>query len=304
VQLPPTGNAPTRFAVKRCCVIYIFAIKARTYKGDEFMEIIGERINGMFKDIKAAIQTGDPAAIKQWAIKQTEMGASFLDINVGASAANPREAFKFLIEAAQSVVDTPLSLDSTDYDLIEEGLKLCKSPALINSCHADRYKIERVFPMAVKYNAKVIGLAMSEESGIPKTADLRVELAMELVAAADEFGLPMQDLYIDPLILPINVAQDHFFEAMETLRQVKLMADPPPKTTCGLSNVSQRCANRKLINRTALLMLMSCGLDSAIADAADVELMDSVATGRVLLNKEIYCDSYAELFKSPKYKIL
>ncbi len=268
------------------------------------MELIGERINGMFKDIKEAIISGDPTAVKEWAIKQTNMGASFLDINVGASAAKPYEAMRFLIEAAQSVVDTPLCLDSTDYDLIEEGLKICRVPALINSCHADRYKIERVFPMAVKYNAKVIGLAMSEDSGIPKTSDARVALAMELVAAADEFGLPMEHLYIDPLILPVNVAQDHFPEALETLRQVKLMADPAPKTTCGLSNVSQRCANRKLINRIALMLLMASGIDSAIVDACDEELVDAVATARTLLNKEIYCDSYADLFKSPRYSLV
>jgi 5-methyltetrahydrofolate corrinoid/iron sulfur protein methyltransferase len=125
---------------------------------------------------------------------------------------------------------------------------------------------------------------------------------MELVAAAEEFGLPMQDLYIDPLLLPANVAQDHFAEAMETLRQVKLMSDPAPKTTCGLSNTSQKCGdNRPLINRTALVMLMAAGLDSAIVDACDEELMDAVATARIMLNKEIYCDSYAGLFKSPRY---
>jgi 5-methyltetrahydrofolate corrinoid/iron sulfur protein methyltransferase len=239
--------------------------------------------------------------VKEWARKQTMMGASFLDISVGANAENPSEAQRFLIDAAQSAVDTPLSLDSTNYDLIEEGLGLCRAPALINSCHADRHKIERVFPMAVKYNARVIGLAMSEASGIPKTSDARVALAMELVAAADEFELPMENLYIDPLILPVNVAQDYFAEAMETIRQVKYMADPAPKTTCGLSNLSQRCANRKLINRTALVMLMAAGIDSAIADACDEELMDAVATARIMLNKEIYCDSYAGLFKSPRY---
>lgn len=265
------------------------------------MEIIGERINGMFKDIREAVQTQNKTAVQEWAIKQTENGATWLDVNTGASAVDQMATMKWLIEAIQEVVDTPLAIDSTNYDIIEEGLKLCKRPALINSCHADRYKIERVFPMAVKYNAKVIGLAMSEESGIPKTADARVALAMELVAAADEFGLPMEDLYIDPLILPINVAQDHAVEAMETLRQVKLLADPSPKTVVGLSNASQRCANRKLINRTMIVMLMACGLDAAIADANDNELMEAAATARVIMNKEIYCDSYADLFKAKKY---
>jgi len=265
------------------------------------MEIIGERINGMFKDIREAIIAQDKKPVQDWAIKQTENGATFLDVNTGASAEDQMATMKWLINTIQEVVDTPLSLDSTNYDIIEEGLKLCKRPALINSCHADRYKIERVFPMAVKYNAKVIGLAMSEESGIPKNAENRVALAMELVAAADEFGLPLQDLYIDPLILPVNVAQDHGVEVMETIRQIKLLSDPPAKTVVGLSNVSQRCANRKLINRTMLTMLMACGLDAAIADAGDDELMEAAATARILMNKEIYCDSYVSLFKASKY---
>ena len=265
------------------------------------MEIIGERINGMFKDIREAILNLDKTAVQAWAIKQTENGATWLDVNTGASAVDQIATMKWLVNTIQEVVDTPLSLDSTNYDVIEEGLKLCIRPALINSCHADRYKIERVFPMAVKYGAKVIGLAMSETSGIPKNAENRVALAMELVAAADEFGLPFDDLYIDPLILPINVAQDHAVEAMETIRQVKLLSDPSPKTVVGLSNVSQRCSNRKLINRTMLAMLMACGLDAAIADANDDELMETAATARVIMNKEIYCDSYVDLFKANKY---
>jgi 5-methyltetrahydrofolate corrinoid/iron sulfur protein methyltransferase len=265
------------------------------------MEIIGERINGMFRDIREAIQAKDKKPVQAWAVRQTDNGASWLDINTGAGAEDQMAAMKWLINTVQEAVDTPLSLDSTNYDIIEEGLKLCKRPALINSCHADRYKIERVFPMAVKYNAKVIGLAMSEESGIPKNAENRVALAMELVAAADEFGLPLEDLYIDPLILPVNVAQDHAVEAMETLRQVKLLSDPAPKTVVGLSNVSQRCQNRKILNRTMLVMLMACGLDSAIADACDDDLMEAAATARILMNKEIYCDSYISLFKTRKY---
>jgi 5-methyltetrahydrofolate corrinoid/iron sulfur protein methyltransferase len=268
------------------------------------MELIGERINGMFKDIKNAILTGDPTAVKEWAVKQTQVGAAFLDISVGGSAEKPYEAQEFLIKAVQSVVDTPLCLDSTDYDLIEAGLKICKPGTMINSCHADRYKIEKVFPMAVKYQAKIIALVMSETSGIPKSAEGRVELAMELVAAADEFGLPMEDLYIDPLILPVNVAQDHFPEAMEALRQVRMMSDPPPKTTCGLSNASQKCLDRELVNHAALMLLMANGLDSAIVDVNDDELMRLTASARILMNKEIYADSYVDLFKAPRYKVL
>jgi 5-methyltetrahydrofolate corrinoid/iron sulfur protein methyltransferase len=208
---------------------------------------------------------------------------------------------KWLVTTVQEVVDTPLCLDSTNYDVIEAGLKLCKRSALINSCHADRYKIERVFPMAIQYDAKVIGLAMTETSGIPKNAEARVEIAMELVTAADEFGLPMENLYIDPLVMPVNCAQDHAIEVMETLKSIKLLADPAPKTVVGLSNISQRCANRGILNRTMLVMLMAYGLDAAIADADDNLLIEAAATARIFMNKEIYCDSYIDLYKK-KYR--
>ncbi|GAW91840.1 methyltetrahydrofolate cobalamin methyltransferase [Calderihabitans maritimus] len=261
------------------------------------MLIIGERINGMFKDIKEAIQNKDPKPVQEWARKQEEGGARALDINVGPGAADRVEAMKWLVEVVQEVSDLPLCLDSTDFKAIEEGLKLCKRPAIINSTTAEREKIEIAFPMAVKYGAKLIGLTM-DKKGIPKDSESRLAFAMELVAAADEFGLPMEDLYIDPLILPANVAQDHGPEVLETLRQIKMLANPAPKTVLGLSNVSQNCQDRSLINRTYLAMAMACGLDAAIADANDEELIKVAAAGEILLNQNIYCDSYVKMFKT------
>ncbi|HPU00875.1 MAG: methyltetrahydrofolate cobalamin methyltransferase [Firmicutes bacterium] len=260
------------------------------------MIIIGERINGMFKDIAKAIRDKDSAVIQDWARKQEQNGARYLDINVGPGAADPVAAMKWLVEVTQEVTDLPLCLDSTKYDAIEAGLKICKRPAMINSVPAEAPKMERVFSMAAEYGAEVICLAMNEE-GIPKDAESRVALAMELVATADAFGVPIDSLYIDPLVLPCNVAQDHGPEVLETLRQIKLISDPPPKTVVGLSNVSQGTKNRELINRTFAVMAMANGLDAAIADACDDELMAAVATARILLNMDIYCDSYIDVFK-------
>lgn len=265
------------------------------------MEIIGERINGMFRDIREAIANKDPKPVQEWAIKQTENGAYWLDVCTGPNAEDPMDAMKWLVSVVQDTVNTPIAIDTTNYDVMEAALKLCKRPALLNSCHADRHKIERVFPMAAETGSKIVALAMTEETGIPKTADERVMLAAELLAGCDEFGLQYDDLYLDPLLLPVNVAQHYAVEAMETLKQFKSLSDPAPKTTCGLSNTSQRCANRAIINRTMLVMLMTCGLDSAIADACDNDLMEAAATARVLLNQDIYCDSYAKIYMSPKH---
>lgn len=261
------------------------------------MIIIGERINGMFKDIGQAVREMNPAPLQEWAQKQQEAGAHFLDINTGPNAEDQVVAMKWMVEVVQEVSDLPLCLDSTNYDAIEAGLEICKNPAMINSCPAERAKIERVFPMAVKYGAKVIGLTM-DAKGIPKNADNRIALAMELVAAADEFGLPMEDLFIDPLILPVNVAQDHAPEVLEAIKQTKLLSNPAPKTVLGLSNVSQKSPDRPLINRTYLAMAMACGLDAIIADANDDDLMATAATGEILLNQSVYCDSYIKVFKS------
>jgi 5-methyltetrahydrofolate corrinoid/iron sulfur protein methyltransferase len=166
---------------------------------------------------------------------------------------------------------------------------------MINSVPAEMPKMERVFSMAAEYGAEVIALAMNEE-GIPKDADSRIGLAAELVATADAFGISPDMLYIDPLVLPCNVAQDHGPEVMRTLREIKLISDPAPKTVVGLSNVSQGTKNRELINRTFAVMAMANGLDAGIVDANDDELMAAIASARIILNMDIYCDSYVDVF--------
>ncbi|MGI6035056.1 MAG: methyltetrahydrofolate cobalamin methyltransferase [Limnochordia bacterium] len=252
---------------------------------------IGERINGMFQDIGAAIQSRDAKVVQDWAVKQAEAGADYLDVNTGPAAADRVLAMEWLVEVIQDVTNVPLCLDCTNYDAIEAGLKLCKKPAIINSTPAEMPKMERVFGMANDHGAMVIGLAMNEQ-GIPKDVDSRTALAMELVAYADSVGFPMEDLLIDPLILPVNVAQDHGPEVLETIRQVKLLSSPPPKTNLGLSNVSQKTKHRSLIDRTYLVMALACGLDAAIINVMDKDLMDAIATSRILLNQDIYADSY------------
>ncbi len=263
------------------------------------MELIGEHINGMFKDIREAILNKDPGPIEYWAKLQTEKGAHWLDINTGPTIQKEEQpaVMEWLVKTAQAVSPLPCCLDSTNPDAIEAGLKVHRGQALINSTSADQWKMDIYIPLAVKYNAKLIGLTMNEQ-GVPKDADARVALAMELVVNADMQGLPMQDLYIDPLALPANVAQDHAPEVIEAIRQIKVLADPPPKTTLGLSNVSQRCAERRLLNRTYLVMCMAAGLDSAIADVEDDMLVDAAAAVQVLLNKDIYCDGFLKTFRS------
>lgn len=261
-------------------------------------EIIGERINGMFLDIREAIVNKDPKNVRNWAVKQAEAGAYWLDINTGpvASREEQVEIMAWLVKCAQEAVNLPCAIDTANWAAMEAGLQAHKGKALINSATAEQAKMDVLFPMAAKYGASIVALAMNEK-GVPKSADDRCALAMELLANADGYGISPVDLYIDPLVLPVNVAQEHGPESLEALRQIKLLSNPSPKTTIGLSNISQKAPNRPLINRTYLAMAMCVGLDSAIMDAEDADLVDTAATASIIMNQTIYCDSYIKIFR-------
>jgi len=260
------------------------------------MFVIGERINGMFNDVARAITEGDKATIQDLALKQMEAGADALDVNVGPAAEHPLTAMEWLVKTIGEVTDAPLSIDTTKFEVMEAGLRLCKSKSIINSTSGDTEKLDLLLPLAKKYNASIIGLTMNK-SGIPKNAESRAEIAAQIVTSAQEYGIDMSELYIDGVILPVNVAQDHSREVLETIRQCKLLCDPPPKTILGLSNVSQKTLDRPLVNRIYLAMAIACGLDAAILDPLDRDLMNSMITAELLMGKQIYCDNYLEAYK-------
>jgi 5-methyltetrahydrofolate corrinoid/iron sulfur protein methyltransferase len=176
-------------------------------------------------------------------------------------------------EVYDEVGPVPLSLDTTNAAAIEAGLKKCKElsiDAMINSTSADPDRLNSTMPMAAEYGAKIIALSM--DKNIPATADGRVELAMEIIIPkALELGMPIEDVYLDPLVLTVNGCQEHGPETINAIRSFKMLWDPAPMTTVGLSNVSNSVphANRSLLNRTFLVMLLACDLDTAIADPLD-----------------------------------
>lgn len=260
------------------------------------MIVIGELINGMYKDVGKAIANKEADVIQHLAEDQVRCGASVLDVNTGPYSTNPKDDMKWLIETIQTVVQVPLSLDSTKANVIEEGLKLAAKRAIINSTDADEEKMSIIFALAKKYNAQVIGLAM-DKTGVPNNKEKRLELAATIVAKAMEFEVATEDLFLDPVVLPVNVAQAQAREALESIREFRLLCDPPPNTTMGLSNVSQGTKFRPLINRTFLTMAIANGLTSAILDPLDKELMDAMITAEMMLDRAIYCDSFLDAYR-------
>jgi 5-methyltetrahydrofolate corrinoid/iron sulfur protein methyltransferase len=260
------------------------------------MFIIGELINGMYKDIGRAIKEKDKAAIQKCAVEQIKCGADALDVNCGPSSRDPVSDIQWLVQAIQEVTDSPLSIDSSKPQVIEAGLKALKNKAVINSTTADPEKLEMLVPLAKKYNAKLIGLTISAK-GIPQNKDQRLELAATIVASCVDQGFGVEDLYLDPIVMPVNVAQAQMRDILEVIREFKIISEPSPKTILGLSNVSQGASNRSLINRTFLTMAVAFGLDAAILDPKDLDLMDAAITAQLILNKQIYCDSFLDAYR-------
>ena len=260
------------------------------------MFIIGELINGMYTNIGKAIKEKNKAVIQQCALKQLNAGADALDVNCGSASRKPQTDIQWLVETIQEVTDKPLVLDSSNPKIIESGLNVIKNKAIINSTTADAEKLALLVPMAKKYNAKLIGITISSK-GIPQNKDQRLELAATIVASCVDQGFAVEELYLDPIVLPLNVAQAQMKEILESIREFKIISRPPPKTIVGLSNVSQGASVRSLINRTFLTVAIGFGLDAAILDPCDSGLMDLAITAELILNKQIYCDSYLEAYR-------
>lgn len=260
------------------------------------MFIIGELINGMYQNIGKAIKEKDKSEIQKCALEQIKSGADALDVNCGPASRQPVSDIQWLIEAIQEVTDKPLALDSSKPAVIESGLKVAKNKVIINSTTADPEKLDILVPLAKQYNTKLIGLTISAK-GIPQNKDQRLELAATIVASCVDKGFAVDDLYLDPIVLPVNVAQAQMRDILESIHEFKIISDPPPKTIVGLSNVSQGTCARGLINRTFLTMAVAFGLDAAILDPKDSDLVDAVITAELILNKQIYCDSYLSAYR-------
>jgi 5-methyltetrahydrofolate corrinoid/iron sulfur protein methyltransferase len=268
---------------------------------------IGERINGMFTDVKQAIADQDKKVIQNLAARQTEAGAYYLDVNVGTAAADQEATMAWLVEAIQETCKTPLCLDSQKPNVIAAGLKAADTSMgiLLNSSPVNKKNddeiLDKYMDMAEQAGpeGKLIALTM-DKNGVPQDIDTRVALAAEIIEKAMTRGFDTERLFIDPIILPVKVpdAQSQPGIILQAIDQIRLLADPPPHITCGLSNLSQTAPERSLINRTFLAMAISRGMDSAIIDVLDEPLMNVLATAEMLMNKQLYSDSYLKAYKS------
>jgi 5-methyltetrahydrofolate corrinoid/iron sulfur protein methyltransferase len=297
---------------------------------------IGENLNVMVKTIGAAMKDKDPKPIQELAIAEAKAGVDFIDINLGPARKGGGELMEWVVKTVQEVVDTPLYLDTINAEAIEAGLRAYKNKkgkAVINSIMARPESMDAKFPLAQKYESGLVALLWGP-SGLPRDADERGVLAAELMQKAIEFGIPGEDIWMDPIVTPVTSPQSQvqvpscveFMKMFKDLQEVL----PGMRSTCGLSNVSNGAPGhlRPILNQTYMMMLERYGMASAIVDAFDEDLKrfasgerrdlrqwvhrvmdgeevnlktltkeeaDYVKTTKVLMGKILYSDSWLEL---------
>ena len=243
------------------------------------MILIGENINIMSKTLGPALRERNAAPVQEMAAAETKAGVDYLDLNIGPARRSGDEMMKWVVETVQAVTPKHLSLDTTNPVAMEAGLKVCKTKALINSISLQPDRLNAELPLVKKYNASMIGLLWGVE-GMPRDANERCALAVDIVYKANEAGIANEDIWIDPIASPVSVEINQVKACVEFMTMLGEIC-PGCKSTVGLSNISNGAPDklRPMLNRTYLIMLMRYGLYSAIVDAFDAELI-KIARGQ------------------------
>ena len=261
------------------------------------MLIIGERINSSRKAINEAVNKKDVEFIQKEAINQVNAGADMLDVNCGTNVNSELSDMEWLIKKVQEVVDVPLVIDSPDPKALEAGLKVYKGKPMINSTTGEKKRMDEVLPLVKEYKTSIVALAM-DENGMPHTALERYNVAKKITAAAEKYGISPSEIYFDPLVRPISTEPEQAREFFEAIKLIKTI--PQVKTTCGLSNISFGLPNRSLLNSTFIAIAISAGLDSALIDPTDKNMIAAIRSTEAILNRDEYCMEYITWFKGEK----
>lgn len=260
------------------------------------MIIIGEKLNGSIPSMAKAIAEKNEDYIRSLAQKQSEAGARFLDVCASVTEAEELEVLKWLIALVQDVTDTPICIDSPSARVCAEAIQYCKRPGLINSVSGEGDKIARIFPAIAGTKWECVAL-LSDDKGIPRTTERRIEVFQDIMGKAGEYHIAPSQLHIDPLIEMLCASEDGIIKVIETIKQVKQLY-PDIHVTGGASNISFNLPARKFVNRAFIILAMNAGMDSAILDPLNKDMMGLIYATEALLGKDEYCLEYINAFRS------
>jgi len=244
------------------------------------MILIGENIQILSRVVSDAISGTNAPPLQELAVAQAKAGVHWLDLNIGPARKKPSETMSWLVEAIQEVTDLPLSLDTTNPVAMEAGLAICRKKPLINSAAGTRESKEKMLPLAKQHNANVV-ISVLNDAGIPSDAASRAESIMETIDYANSMGIPNEDIWVDPILMPVGVDQQQILEVVEFVKMLPDIA-PGVKSTIGLSNLSSGVPRhlRHILNRVITVVLEGAGLYSAIVDSFDQDLLALNAGGK------------------------
>lgn len=262
------------------------------------MIIIGEKINGTIPSVKKAIEEKDEGFIRNLAMRQSEAGADFIDVCASTSPDQEVETLKWLMDIVQEVTDTPLCIDSPNARAIEQVLPYAKRPGLINSVSLEGDKCEVIFPMIQDTSWQVIALTC-DNSGIPKNVQTRVDIAKALVEKAESYGIAPERIHIDPLVIALSADNDALLKFIEATQSIKALF-PKINVTSGLSNISFGMPLRKVVNQNFLTLAMFAGMNSAILDPLNRDLLATLLATEALLGRDKHCRNFANAFRKNK----
>jgi cobalamin-dependent methionine synthase I len=260
------------------------------------MIIIGELINASRKAISTAIESQDSSAIKKVASDQVEHHANYIDVNAGIFVDKEPEYLTWLVKTVQEGLDIPCAIDSPSPRAIEAALKVHKGIPMINSISLEKERYDSLLPIIAGTDFKIVALCMSDD-GMPETVDDRLKIADKLVNGLVQKNIPLENIFIDPLVQPLSVNNRFGTEFINSIEAITTKFKGI-HTACGLSNISYGLPSRKNLNRAFMIQAILKGLDGAIINPLDKGMIASIRTGEALAGKDDYCMNYLKAFRA------
>ena len=265
------------------------------------MIVVGELINASRKAMGAAIDARDTDVVKKTAEDQYHSGADFIDVNAGIFVDQEADCLQWLVATVQEAIDAPCCIDSPNPKAIEAALSVHNGTAMINSISLEKERYDSILGLVTGTDLKVVALCMSDE-GMPETSEDRLRIAEKLINGLVQHDIPLDNIYVDPLVQPISTKDDFGLEFLDAVHGI-MTRFQGVHTICGLSNISYGLPMRKYINQTFAIMAVARGLDSLIINPLDKQMMANLITAETLAGRDEFCTRFLQAYRKKKFEI-
>lgn len=264
------------------------------------MIIIGEKINGSIPAVAEAIGRRDAEAIRQRAVAQEKAGATFIDCCASVPEAEEAETLHWMIDCIQEVTDLPIAVDSPSAEVLTKAWKFCKRPGLFNSVSGEGDKMDRIFPILEENKDWQVIALLSDDTGIPKNAADRLKVFDRIMTKAEAYHISPDRIHIDPLVEMLCTSENGIETNVEVISAVRRKY-PSIHITAAVSNISFNLPVRKMINLGFTVLAMNAGLDSAILDPTNRDMMGLIYATEALLGLDDYCMEYISAYREGRF---